>query len=336
MFTENELAKTLRDVLIDPTKNKIWGMDKHDVRSYLMQPANVARNINVALQGGQSAGMRTVLMADIGNIMFKQRDIKYSDLPEEILEGFGANGITKKDWDILREKAIVKYNGVEFLSTIKLEDLPDYLSNREYYIGLTIRYNSMITQMVEGASPTPGARNRAYRAKYNPSDAGGAVIYAAAKYKSFINKAMEMVVRERVRNGNIGSSLGNISLLAATNITLAAFAQAVKDGINGYDRDYSNPDTYWNMLAQAGVFGHIGNVLANSYTNHGSSNLATDILGPYAGFISSSIGVIQQGLRGGNVAKPMLDMAETYGPAPAIVGTFIRSEMVKALRDLWN
>jgi predicted nucleic acid-binding Zn-ribbon protein len=277
----------------------------------------------------------------------------FEDLPAPVKRTFRQFAIAPGDWEILRQAAVqADESGKTFLTPEGVRQIPlGYLMNseaerlalasespggeigftdqeraaREKRDRLAAAYATLITDRVEHAVVTPGARERAM-ANFGTGrgDILGEGLRFIMQFKSF---GLAMVMRSFGREIHGGGS----PLSATTRLAFLAFQLGIfgyitmlaKDTIAGKNpRDPQSPDTWAAAMAQGGGMGILGDFAFGEFSRFGQSALGT-AAGPTFGNVNDlfhlwaqarDTDAITHGTYGKNVAASSLRMIASNTP----------------------
>lgn len=196
---------------------------------------------------------------------------------------FGNFGITKDDWDLIRQTAVKELDGREYITPDSIQYL-DGLTQSQKDI-LEDKLRGYIVDRVDYATVTPDARERAI---LNQGTRRGTVIGELARVMTQF-KSFPVTVLSKVYGRMLyGKGKADVPALVQTAImtTLMGYvAMTGKDIAKGREPRPLDSAATWNAaFLQGGGAGLMGDFIMGEYNRFGNT-LSTTLAGPTAGTI---------------------------------------------------
>lgn len=259
------------------------------------------------------------------------REQRFAELPDRTQRLLKQYGIRDGQWELLRTAGVnAAEDGTEFLTlegikAIPLERFADPSKIeaegervlRERRDRLASAYAALVTDRVDHAVVSPGARERAY---INQGTARGDVLGEALRFvMQFKSFSVAMTMRSLGRDihggdGAWGSATVRVMALAFQLGVFGYLSMAVKDMLQGKNpRDPLSPNTIAAAMLQGGGAGIVGDYAFGEFNRFGQSALET-AAGPTLGSASDLFRLYA-------IAKdPESSAAGRYGPSLAANG----------------
>jgi hypothetical protein len=222
----------------------------------------------------------------------------FGKLPEPTRRLLGQYGIDAARWEVLRRaganaaedgtrfltpegvKAIPLGHFLELATDIDPSVVPSERAMREVRDRLASAYAALVTDRVEFAVPTPGARERAIiNAGTQRGDLLGEALRFIMQFKSFNISMVSKTFGRDLYGGAPGGKLSATTRLAWLAFQLTIFgylSMSAKELLQGKNvRDPKDPGTWAAAMAQGGGLGIMGDFAFGEFNRFGRSALAT-------------------------------------------------------------
>lgn len=250
----------------------------------------------------QSQIMRTASVKNYAMYLADIKDQDFGSLYKGTKNLFERIGIDEKEWDLIRNKAVVEGpDGSVFLDPESILNLTnDDLGFRNvadferYQYALHDKVSGMYDFIANTSSPTPGVRSKAWVETIDPNTVAGVLVRTVAQYKSF-----SISVYNSLREGGVleKDRMAQTAYLMATGMGLAYVGLMAKEGLKGKAvelPDKSSPQDIAAfsaaLLARSGTAGLMFDFLSTDYNSPWRS-LAGDVLGPSPRIMESGISI---------------------------------------------
>lgn len=207
----------------------------------------------------------------LSSLLGEQSHLSYDDLKFGTKELFNLYSISKADWDTMRSQGLKTVNGNKMV-------FPDQIEND----ALRTKFYEYITDMVDQAILTPGARERAIITKGTKAGTyQGELLRFIGQFKMFsISVIAKSLPREVHASGSAVSKVGNIAQLMIGATVLGYMSMSLKDLSKGKKpRPLEDAKTWEAAMLQGGGLGIYGDFLFGEYDRYGAGLLAS-LAGP--------------------------------------------------------
>jgi len=264
-----------------------------------------------------------------------QREHAFEALPRPTQRTLTQYGLTPADWNVLRSAAVhAAEDGVEFLTPENVRQIPlgqfmarstdienDVIPServlREARDRVAGAYAALITDRVDHAVVTPGARERAMvNLGTERGDYLGEALRFVMQFKSFSVAMMTRSIGRDLHGGEGGrlSATARVAFLAFQLGVWGYLAMSAKELLAGKNpRDPSSPNTWAAALMQGGGLGILGDYAFGQFNRFGQSAIET-AAGPTFGTASDLMSLYAQ------ARDPEGAAAGRYGPGLAAHG----------------
>lgn len=222
----------------------------------------------------------------------------HASLPAPTQRLLGQYGIDRTSWDILRTAQLhAAEDGKTFLTAEGIKQIPldrflggamtlervaglSGRAQREARDKLASAYATMVTDRVDYAVITPGARERAYlNMGTQRGDLLGEALRFVMQFKSFntamITKSIGRDIYGGQGGGKLGATMRTMSLAFQLGV-MGYLAMSAKDILAGKNpRDPQAPETWAAAMMMGGGMGILGDYAYGQFNRYGQSALAT-------------------------------------------------------------
>lgn len=239
---------------------------------------------------------------------------------QRILAGYG---IRPEDWDVVRTAVVDGPDGNRYLAPEAVRMDGETLASRRKRDRITAALSAYIADRADTASPTPGARERAFlRLGMPPGTPQGEAIRFLTQFKAFpVTILTKVLGRDLYGRGartlgdailrGEGDRLGLAAMIAGSTV-LGLFALQAKEIVKGREPRAVDADLITAAAMQSGGLGIYGDFLFGEANRFGGG-LASTVAGPAIGDALKGLELLQR-LR-----------ATTFrGEAPDVGGETIR------------
>lgn len=231
-------------------------------------------------------------MADAGGL---------DDTTRRILGGYG---IRDDDFDVLRSAVMDGPDGGRYLAPEAIGELGPTIADRRRRDRITAALSAYFSDRVDTASPSPGARERAFlRLGMQPGTPQGEAIRFLTQFKSFPVTILTKVLGRDIYGRGArslsdalirgdGDRWGMASMIAGSTV-LGLFALQAKELAKGREPREVNSDLITAALLQSGGLGIYGDFIFGEANRFGGSVLGT-ISGPTIGEAAKGLELLQR------------------------------------------
>jgi len=253
-------------------------------------------------------------------MLARNRNTKFSSLPEQLQNMMREHRITPDDWDKFREttpRHNIDYDAKYMVSNdlFKRADLTD-----EEKVDLIGKFDEWTSRLMAEAINAPDPRTRAITTgrAFGDSMTADVLSRSVGMFKSW---PIQVIFNRFIDDAKRAGGMNRIGATILFSTMLGALSVQMKDIAKGNTpREMDNPEFMVASLMQGGGFGILGDFLFHEHDRYGRSFIAS-AAGPTAGLFEDTlkltVGTAQKALKGDDVSSALGDtvrLVETQTP----------------------
>jgi len=259
---------------------------------------------------------KTGLVTLVSTHLAGSADKPLSKVGKELQETFKIFDVNEREWNIIRSTAWDAGNGSKYITTDKIEALPDEVFRTKLFqdginepsanqiadarFDLTLKVQTMFQDLSDTGIPVPGASEHAtLNQGTRPGSILGESLRLMAQFKSFpltlLHKVVGRAVLRGVEDPNLNpikalitgkSDIMGLSQLMVGLFTFGYMSMTMKEAVKGRTPPPLNVRNIQRAMAQGGGLGIYGDVIFGEFSQFGSS-LLSQLVGPSVGQFDS-------------------------------------------------